>query len=95
MTVERSSKERNTNFGHVIPAKSDPSNHCCRNKKSFLGLQYVQELWLLWQMGFTTIKNQPCKLASSTRWVSSSLSNQGQVLRSLYAGLYESEIAAV
>ena len=38
-------KNKNANLsGHVILAKSDPSNHCCRIKKSFLGLQYVQEL---------------------------------------------------
>ena len=38
-------KNKNANLsGKVILAKSDPSNHCCRIKKSFLGLQYAQEL---------------------------------------------------
>ena len=43
---ERSGRKNNNVkiSGHVIPAKSYPSNHCCRTKKSFLGLQYVQEL---------------------------------------------------
>ena len=81
--------------GHVIPAKSYPSNHCCRTKKSFLGLQYVQELWLLWDMRFTTFKNQAWTLASSTGLVSSSLGNQGHVLRNPYASLHENEITAV
>ena len=55
-------KNKNANFsGHVIPAKSDPSNHFCRIKKSSLGLQCVQELSLLWHVRFTTFKNQSCK----------------------------------
>ena len=31
-----------------------------------LGLQHVQELWLLWHMRFPTFKTRPCELASST-----------------------------
>ena len=55
-------KNKNANFsGHVFPAKSDPSNHFCRIKKSSLGLQCVQELPLLWHVRFTTFKNQSCK----------------------------------
>ena len=61
--------------GYVIPAKSYPSNHSCRTKKNFLGLQYVQELWSLCDMRFTTFKNQACTLVSSTGLVSSSLGN--------------------
>ena len=38
-------KNNNVKFcGHMIPAKRYASNYCCRIKKSFLGLQYVQEL---------------------------------------------------
>ena len=82
-------KNKNANLsGKVILAKSDPSNHCCRIKKSFLGLQYVQELWLLWHIRFTTFKHQPWELASSTEWVSSSLSNQGRTENSSSKSLW-------
>ena len=60
----------------------------CRIKKSFLGLQYVQELWLLWHIRFTTFKHQPWELASSTEWVSSSLSNQGRTENSSSKSLW-------
>ena len=36
---------------------------------------YVQELWLLWHMPFTTFKTRPWELAFSSGWVSSSLGN--------------------
>ena len=82
-------KNKNANLsGKVILAKSDPSNHCCRIKKSFLGLQYVQELWLLWHIRFTTFKHQPSELASSTEWVSRSLSNQGRTENSSSKSLW-------
>ena len=82
-------KNKNANLsGKVILTKSDPSNHCCRIKKSFLGLQYVQELWLLWHIRFTTFKHQPSELASSTEWVSSSLSNQGRTENSSSKSLW-------
>ena len=82
-------KNKNANLsGKVILAKSDPSNHCCRIKKSFLGLQYVQELWLLWHIRFTTFKHQSWELASSTEWVSSSLSNQGRTENSSSKSLW-------
>ena len=82
-------KNKNANLsGNVILAKSDPSNHCCRIKKSFLGLQYVQELWLLWHIRFTTFKNQPWELASSSELVSGSLSNQGRTENSSSKSLW-------
>ena len=37
-------RAKNGKLSGLIPAKRDPSNHYCRFKKSFLGLQYVQEL---------------------------------------------------
>ena len=76
---ERSGRKNNNVkiSGHMIPAKRYTSNYCCRIKKSFLGLQYVQELWLLWHERLSTFKNQFWEPATSTGWVSSSLGNQG------------------
>ena len=82
-------KNKNANLsGNVILAKSDPSNYFCRIKKSFLSLPYVQELWLLWHIRFTTFKNQPWELASSSEWVSGSLSNQGRTENSSSKSLW-------
>ena len=65
-------KNKNASFsGHVIPAKSDPSNHFSRIKKKYLRSAM--------RVRAVIVEAH----ASSTGWVSSSLSNQERTENSL------------